>query len=1260
MAGQVQGVRQGVGTLILPDGTINVDASSVVGLVRTNNTNAYNAYEWPTLTSPPAAGTFLQSDGTGKVTWVAPSGTSVVTVQTGAPTPADVGELWFDCATGSLNVYQNCVGSPTPNWFNVGQPGLPVLPTSTTANPAFANAGTPNAGTSTNPYDCTVTTTAAGSSVFIVNRVTVTGLAPYQYVPIVDLSAVANGGRFSFSNNYADASGILIFDTIFKDQPALTPPTSYTAAIKVGYASAYIDAIVNVVTPVSLTSPGTITGTPEVGATLTYTPGTAINGVGPYVYTWDWRKLSDGSIVQSGTGTSPQTYVVPLALLGDNLYVDLLVTDSVGGTDTGTTSLVPTPPATIQQAPITAATAPTTIPGTSSFTWADGSGNLSATGCIEFKVGAGSFTQSSTAVANTNVITTQWKTGPAGTCGDAPHDTTITGTLTDGTRTSSFSLKIDKLPDSFSFSPSSESTTPSTLTTANPGFTLSGTNAPVYIWGVLAGGGSGAQYTVNNGANWFTIPTTPGTATVDPGANVKVRYTTGPSNGTETLTLNVGESAAVSQSGVFTVNVAAVPFPSSGFTPAGAPNASPASVNTGTLFGTASCSNWQDGSTTLTSTGGIVFDVNATGTFGDGPTPINPGNTIDLIWDPAVISTAVDGAILNGTLTNGVYTNTYTLTVTRGPVTGLNGFVDLTNQPLSSPVTSAIVTPGGFNVPVPLTFAGTTADPLNPVNIDSGSGFNSSPQTVNPGSTLQIQGTTGPNNSTNYGVDITMGSGPAVNDNWQAETIPASPAVTTPTIQSPGNNTTGISTTVNVTGSGYIASGAAGTHLSSDWEVYKGSYPLTSTNQITNVSSSGGTNSWVYSVSNLQSASTLNCQRSYNGYTMQGSTNGFLAWSSNGGATWNPAGIGTGFTSSVNDIAWTGGNTWVAVGGAGRIGRSTDNGANWFQVGSPTFLNASPTAVACDTSTGIVVATLPLVAGFEGVSRSTDYGVNWALQTVPPAMRVTQYSIEFANGLFVVAAAGGTIFTSPDGATWTQRTSPDNTAYTQAPNAIAYGNGTWVIAVRTSTVDQIWRSTDNAVTWSAVTVTTYPNSVAFGNGFFYTNGNSGGSALAYSADGVTWSTVTINNSVDNSNVTAKLSYDSSIGRLTGANSYSSNPIGTTTLTITGCATDGFAIGDKVVSDPGAAASGTITAVSNASVSVTPSSASWSIGQYIKRNPSSYTQIVPPPANPNTSNLTTLPLSGLSSNSPYYSRVRYTSNPTTVTSGWSPWSKFTTA
>jgi hypothetical protein len=131
---QVQGVRQGVGLTILPDGTINFDATTASGVMRLNNAGAYNAYVWPALALPPAAGTILQSDGTGAVNWTANyvpttgvTGAGNLPVGTIAQRPTGTalaaGQIRYNSETGALEYYSGAgwvsvvaiTPSPGPN-----------------------------------------------------------------------------------------------------------------------------------------------------------------------------------------------------------------------------------------------------------------------------------------------------------------------------------------------------------------------------------------------------------------------------------------------------------------------------------------------------------------------------------------------------------------------------------------------------------------------------------------------------------------------------------------------------------------------------------------------------------------------------------------------------------------------------------------------------------------------------------------------------------------------------------------------------------------------------------------------------------------------------------------------------------------------------------------------------------------------------------------------------------------------------------------
>lgn len=122
LQGNVQGVKQGIGVLILPDGTINFDSTTATGVMRLNTPGAYNAYGWPVLTGAPAAGTILQSDGTGNLVWTAnyvpttgPTGAANLPVGLIANRPLTpaAGQIRYNSETGVLEYYNGA------NWISV-------------------------------------------------------------------------------------------------------------------------------------------------------------------------------------------------------------------------------------------------------------------------------------------------------------------------------------------------------------------------------------------------------------------------------------------------------------------------------------------------------------------------------------------------------------------------------------------------------------------------------------------------------------------------------------------------------------------------------------------------------------------------------------------------------------------------------------------------------------------------------------------------------------------------------------------------------------------------------------------------------------------------------------------------------------------------------------------------------------------------------------------------------------------------------------
>jgi hypothetical protein len=97
------------------------------------------------------------------------------------------------------------------------------------------------------------------------------------------------------------------------------------------------------------------------------------------------------------------------------------------------------------------------------------------------------------------------------------------------------------------------------------------------------------------------------------------------------------------------------------------------------------------------------------------------------------------------------------------------------------------------------------------------------------------------------------------------------------------------------------------------------------------------------------------------------------------------------------------------------------------------------------------------------------------------------------SGLFVAVGTGGQIDTSPDGVTWTGRSSSTNPTF----NAVAYGGGRWVAVA----LDGVHTSTDGT-TWTRTSTTANAWRVAYSGGLWVLITTT---AVVYtSADGLNW------------------------------------------------------------------------------------------------------------------------------------------------------------
>lgn len=179
-----------------------------------------------------------------------------------------------------------------------------------------------------------------------------------------------------------------------------------------------------------------------------------------------------------------------------------------------------------------------------------------------------------------------------------------------------------------------------------------------------------------------------------------------------------------------------------------------------------------------------------------------------------------------------------------------------------------------------------------------------------------------------------------------------------------------------------------------------------------------------------------------------------------------------------------GGGLWVAGCSNSKVITSSDDGVTWA-VGAATNISDGfgISGIAYDGSS-VWIATSN---GDGTLKSSTAPATSWTSRT-------SQFGVTSIRGAthdgtnFIIVGSNGKISTSPDGVTWTARTSDVAGNHI---NAVAAGNGN-VIAVAGS--GKLCRSTDNGVTWSALTDIFAGSTIlgiTYGNGVWVAVGASG-------------------------------------------------------------------------------------------------------------------------------------------------------------------------
>jgi photosystem II stability/assembly factor-like uncharacterized protein len=183
----------------------------------------------------------------------------------------------------------------------------------------------------------------------------------------------------------------------------------------------------------------------------------------------------------------------------------------------------------------------------------------------------------------------------------------------------------------------------------------------------------------------------------------------------------------------------------------------------------------------------------------------------------------------------------------------------------------------------------------------------------------------------------------------------------------------------------------------------------------------------------------------------------------------------------------------VAVGDAGQVSRSTNQGSNWTDVSPGT---ADMWSIAHGAGHYVAV-------GFGGaIWRSAD-GVQWTFPSAGGGGHL--YSVRYCHNNFFAGGAGGALLRSTDGASWTNIT--PGAGYPLATVDIACGTGQGITAVGYS--GKIIASADAGATWTSQTpagFTTYLSAVAIAGGTRIAVGDSG--KILRSTNGGAWSVTT--------------------------------------------------------------------------------------------------------------------------------------------------------
>lgn len=226
------------------------------------------------------------------------------------------------------------------------------------------------------------------------------------------------------------------------------------------------------------------------------------------------------------------------------------------------------------------------------------------------------------------------------------------------------------------------------------------------------------------------------------------------------------------------------------------------------------------------------------------------------------------------------------------------------------------------------------------------------------------------------------------------------------------------------------------------------------------------------------------------------------AWVGNQlGTSWAASTIPVWGASQASLDIKRGKDVWCAVGVSGRVATAPWNDAT-------TWTNRSFASLSVDANGLTYVPSLELfiAVGNGGAIETSPDGTTWTART--SGVTTNLEDVTYGGGTVMAVGDNGTVVTSVNGTSWTDRTISTTDDFTD----LAYVNGWWM-ATR-STLLIYWRSNDDGVTWEDVSPSTgeTPLSTKSYNGMFV-GPSSVGDEIKYSRypleSGIDWPQVDI-------------------------------------------------------------------------------------------------------------------------------------------------------